>query len=207
MINEYMELAFDTNSNAFTEMVAIIGPAMFRKKFEGSELHHIVPVTYFAQNDEERPSWASISDWGKLIRNSDSHPANQEWNLVYLTKDEHNKVHELISKMSGEDWKAPSKGNSTGETGKIYTPKFPKWNGRMFIRKEENGYTLLKGITAGNPSEFHLNTGFDFCKECWGKELDHDVFSTALWKLEVLVRGSAFADSFSKCYEEAIDFN
>lgn len=141
---------------------------MFRKKFEGSELHHIVPATYFAQNDEERPSWASISDQGKLICNSDSHPANQEWNLVYLTKDEHNKVHELMSKMSGEDWKAPVKGTCSMEVGKIYTARVGKWKNKFFIRREETGYTLLPGITCAMPSKRNLEEGFDFCYEVWG---------------------------------------
>ena len=111
MVSEYMELCFNTETDAFKNMIAILALAMFREKMNDYELHHIVPITWFAQNDEERPAWASVHDWGKLIRNSTEHPANSAINLVYLTADEHNEVHELMKQCwASEDTLAPSKG-------------------------------------------------------------------------------------------------
>lgn len=195
MITEYMEDAFDTELPEFEEMTKIIGPAMFRKKFEGAELHHIVPVTYFAQNDEDRPTWATIANWGSLIRNSPEHPANQEWNLVYLTKDEHNRVHELMAKINGEEWKAPSKGCNRMEAGKIYTIDRDKYRNKVFIRKEDTGYTLLPGITLSCPASCYIRKGFDLYEEYWNKEIDCELFVSALWKVEVLIRGSDYGSN------------
>ena len=110
MINNEMKSAFDTNSAEFKAMMDIIKSRFFEEKRTGDELHHIVPVTWYAQNDAVRPDWADVTDWADLIRNSDKHPANLPANLVYLSKKEHEEVHRLMGLCSWDNWTAPSKG-------------------------------------------------------------------------------------------------
>ena len=107
MLNNEIYKAFDTNTESFKEMMDIINAHIFDE--DGEELHHIVPITWFAQNDAERPNWAKVSNWADLIRSSDDHPANHPSNKVYLSKADHDKVHELMQKCALPGWKVPAK--------------------------------------------------------------------------------------------------
>ena len=117
MINDFVREAFDIECVAFKKMWDIIRAAEFDIDGEGKELHHIVPVTFFAQKaiaSLENPYLGGIgeSEISRAIRNSDSHYCNESWNVVYLSAEDHNKVHALMQECATDDWIAPSKGAS-----------------------------------------------------------------------------------------------
>jgi len=117
MINDFIREAFDIESNAFKKMWGIIREAEFETDGNGKELHHIVPVTFFAQKaiaSLNNPYLGGIGETEicRAIRNSDSHYCNESWNVVYLSAEDHNKVHALMQECAADDWITPHKGAS-----------------------------------------------------------------------------------------------
>lgn len=127
MINDFIREAFDIESEDFKKMWEILRKAEFAEKEDGKELHHIVPVTFFAQMaiaSLDNPYLGGIGETeiGKAIRSSAGHYCNEQWNLVYLSEDDHNSVHALMQKCAAEGWNPPSKGASV-DVDEITIPK------------------------------------------------------------------------------------
>lgn len=115
MINDFIREAFDIESDAFKKMWKIIRDAEFELDGDGKELHHIVPVTFFAQKaiaSLDNPYLGGIgeSELCRAIRSSDDHYCNESWNVVYLSADDHNTVHALMQECAIGEWIAPFKG-------------------------------------------------------------------------------------------------
>lgn len=127
MINDFIREAFDIESDDFKKMWEILRKAEFAEKEEGKELHHIVPVTFFAQMaiaSLDNPYLGGIgeAEIGKAIRSSVGHYCNEQWNVVYLSPEDHNAVHALMQKCAADGWNPPSKGASV-DVDEITIPK------------------------------------------------------------------------------------
>lgn len=52
-----------------------------------------------------------------------------------------------------------------------------------------------------------LRKDLTFAMKFGGKELDHEIFCTNLYKIEVLIRGCGFGTSAAEFYSEVIDID